>query len=90
MASQAHSNIKVTTSPKGATAADGSASAGPPGSPKLGQCLCSPTTHQGSFRCRFHRTAGSSAWIMKRSNSMPAKNSAPVAASFSPKSVEST
>uniref|UniRef100_A0A2C9WHW3 Uncharacterized protein n=1 Tax=Manihot esculenta TaxID=3983 RepID=A0A2C9WHW3_MANES len=21
-------------------------------------CLCSPTTHAGSFRCRFHRTHG--------------------------------
>ncbi|XP_048229041.1 uncharacterized protein LOC125369817 [Ricinus communis] len=21
-------------------------------------CLCSPTTHAGSFRCRFHRTPG--------------------------------
>ncbi|CAO2841505.1 unnamed protein product [Amaranthus hypochondriacus] len=35
-----------------------------------GQCLCSPTTHQGSFRCRLHRS-NSSAWMMKRSNSMP-------------------
>ncbi|KAI5682980.1 hypothetical protein M9H77_04208 [Catharanthus roseus] len=21
-------------------------------------CLCSPTTHVGSFRCRYHRTSG--------------------------------
>ncbi|PIN20351.1 hypothetical protein CDL12_06942 [Handroanthus impetiginosus] len=21
-------------------------------------CLCSPTTHAGSFRCRYHRTSG--------------------------------
>ncbi|KAI3456781.1 hypothetical protein Pfo_013444 [Paulownia fortunei] len=21
-------------------------------------CLCSPTTHAGSFRCRYHRNAG--------------------------------
>ncbi|KAL0916551.1 hypothetical protein M5K25_014072 [Dendrobium thyrsiflorum] len=34
-----------------------------------GQCLCSPTTHQGSFRCRYHRSM-SSAWL-RRSNSMP-------------------
>ncbi|KOM57788.1 hypothetical protein LR48_Vigan11g082100 [Vigna angularis] len=37
-----------------------------------GQCLCSPTTHEGSFRCRLHRsvTASSSppSW-MKRSKS---------------------
>ncbi|KAL6602970.1 hypothetical protein ACP70R_043331 [Stipagrostis hirtigluma subsp. patula] len=25
----------------------------PPGSPRT--CLCSPTTHAGSFRCRLHR-----------------------------------
>nr|ABK25587.1 unknown [Picea sitchensis] len=27
-------------------------------SPKSGQrpCLCSPTTHEGSFRCRLHRS----------------------------------
>ncbi|KAK7369953.1 hypothetical protein VNO80_12001 [Phaseolus coccineus] len=35
-----------------------------------GQCLCSPTTHEGSFRCRLHRsvTVSSSppSW-MKRS-----------------------
>lgn len=35
-----------------------------------GTCLCSPTTHQGSFRCRYHRSQ-STAW-MRRSNSMPA------------------
>lgn len=38
------------------------------------KCLCSPTTHQGSFRCRFHRSK-SSTWIMKRSNSMPVTRS---------------
>ncbi|KNA13039.1 hypothetical protein SOVF_119870 [Spinacia oleracea] len=37
---------------------------------KGGHCLCSPTTHQGSFRCRFHRS-NASTWMMKRSNSMP-------------------
>ncbi|KAG5041679.1 hypothetical protein AAZX31_05G216400 [Glycine max] len=39
-------------------------------SPK-GQCLCSPTTHEGSFRCRFHRSVAASSsppsW-MKRSD----------------------
>ncbi|KAI3421762.1 uncharacterized protein J3R85_011973 [Psidium guajava] len=76
-------SISISTSPKGEapTAAAGS-------SPK-GQCLCSPTTHPGSFRCRFHRS-GSSAW-MKRSNSMPASgNSAGSSvSSSSPKSVDS-
>ncbi|KAH9608962.1 hypothetical protein KSS87_009759, partial [Heliosperma pusillum] len=40
------------------------------GSSKGGQCLCSPTTHEGSFRCRFHRSK-SAVWMMKRSCSMP-------------------
>ncbi|EOY30817.1 Uncharacterized protein TCM_037897 [Theobroma cacao] len=76
-----HGNITVSTSPKGSN----SEAAVPTNSPKGGQCLCSPTTHQGSFRCRFHRSS-SSAW-MKRSKSMPANGSL---ASLSPKSVEST
>ncbi|KAL9270677.1 hypothetical protein AKJ16_DCAP18115 [Drosera capensis] len=25
-----------------------------------GTCLCSPTTHAGSFRCRLHRSTGAS------------------------------
>ncbi|KAK4369276.1 hypothetical protein RND71_013068 [Anisodus tanguticus] len=30
----------------------------PSGQPKSAKynCLCSPTTHAGSFRCRYHRT----------------------------------
>ncbi|KAI4388573.1 hypothetical protein MLD38_000889 [Melastoma candidum] len=27
-------------------------------SPHKMSCLCSPTTHAGSFRCRFHRNPG--------------------------------
>ncbi|CAH9124767.1 unnamed protein product [Cuscuta epithymum] len=46
----------------------------PANSPKGGQqCLCSPTTHQGSFRCRLHRSATTSSSCFKTSNSMPAK-----------------
>ncbi|CAO2829296.1 unnamed protein product [Amaranthus hypochondriacus] len=26
------------------------------GSSKVSSCLCSPTTHVGSFRCRLHRS----------------------------------
>lgn len=52
-------------------------------SPK-GQCLCSPTTHEGSFRCRFHRSSPT-AWL-KRSNSTLTGGSS--AASLSPKSVD--
>ncbi|XP_020233261.1 uncharacterized protein LOC109813480 [Cajanus cajan] len=66
MASQAKGNNKLTvsTSPK----SDGVA-----GSLAKGQCLCSPTTHEGSFRCRLHRgpTSSPTNW-MKRSKSMPA------------------
>ncbi|WMV38753.1 hypothetical protein MTR67_032138 [Solanum verrucosum] len=31
----------------------------PSGQPKSAKynCLCSPTTHAGSFRCRYHRSA---------------------------------
>ncbi|OIT00037.1 hypothetical protein A4A49_02632 [Nicotiana attenuata] len=31
----------------------------PSGQPKSAKynCLCSPTTHAGSFRCRYHRTS---------------------------------
>ncbi|KAK1317222.1 hypothetical protein QJS10_CPA05g01360 [Acorus calamus] len=47
-------------------------------------CLCSPTTHEGSFRCRFHR---SSNW-MRRSKSMPRSTKSEDALSHS--SVEST
>ncbi|KAK8523142.1 hypothetical protein V6N13_113098 [Hibiscus sabdariffa] len=78
-----HGNITLSTSPKGSN----SESAATANSPKGGQCLCSPTTHRGSFRCKFHR-ASASAWMMKRSKSMPTNNTS--MPSFSPKSVEST
>ncbi|CAK7324465.1 unnamed protein product [Dovyalis caffra] len=29
-----------------------------PRSTERWNCLCSPTTHAGSFRCRFHRSSG--------------------------------
>ncbi|KAK8483252.1 hypothetical protein V6N12_019163 [Hibiscus sabdariffa] len=77
-----HGNIILSTSPKGSNSESAAAI-----SPKGGQCLCSPTTHRVSFRCKFHR-ASSSAWIMKRSKSMPTNNTS--MPSFSPKSVEST
>ncbi|KAJ6794992.1 uncharacterized protein M6B38_228790 [Iris pallida] len=51
-------------SPKGGAAARGGGGGGGL------QCLCSPTTHQGSFRCRFHRS-GASSTRMLRSKSMP-------------------
>ncbi|KAI4350868.1 hypothetical protein L6164_005275 [Bauhinia variegata] len=61
MASELPSKLSVSISPK----SESSNASNP-----KGQCLCSPTTHEGSFRCRFHRAKSSSAW-MKRSNSMP-------------------
>ncbi|GLT98588.1 hypothetical protein SLE2022_160870 [Rubroshorea leprosula] len=57
----------------------------PAANPSFGQCVCSPSTHPGSFRCRFHRSK-SSAWL-KRSKSVPATTES--LASLSPKSVES-
>ncbi|KAL2321258.1 hypothetical protein Fmac_030227 [Flemingia macrophylla] len=67
-------NLTVSTSPKsdGGNGGGGGGS-GVTGSPVKGQCLCSPTTHEGSFRCRLHRgpTSSPTNW-MKRSKSMPA------------------
>ncbi|GFS41002.1 hypothetical protein Acr_00g0071670 [Actinidia rufa] len=61
MASNVSITVTVSTSPKSGNEELNSS--------KGQQCLCSPTTHQGSFRCRFHRP-GSTAWF-KRSKSMP-------------------
>ncbi|KAJ4846405.1 hypothetical protein Tsubulata_006030 [Turnera subulata] len=77
-------SLTVSTSPKGSNNVEGN-TVSPKGHHHQQQCLCSPTTHQGSFRCRFHR-ANPSSWKMRRSNSMPTNK---VAAPFSPKSVES-
>ncbi|OAY53736.1 hypothetical protein MANES_03G019700v8 [Manihot esculenta] len=79
-----HSSIAVSTSPKSSAEGEGATAASI--SPK-GQCLCSPTTHQGSFRCRFHRATSSKSPGMKRSKSMPPNHAVN---SLSPKSVEST
>ncbi|PSS01871.1 hypothetical protein CEY00_Acc23228 [Actinidia chinensis var. chinensis] len=77
----------TTTSPKGSGGKGSDAIRSPKGG---GQCLCSPTTHQGSFRCRFHRsTSTTTAWF-KRSNSMPSDNSKDTSLSLAPNSVEST
>ncbi|KAK4397034.1 hypothetical protein Sango_1540000 [Sesamum angolense] len=78
MASQdSNSSLSAATSPKGESVV----------SPR-GQCLCSPTTHQGSFRCRFHRSTAKPEWF-KRSKSMPAADTAaPASDPGSPKSVE--
>ncbi|CAA7397797.1 unnamed protein product [Spirodela intermedia] len=49
---------------------DSGSSSGKAGAGSGAQCLCSPTTHRGSFRCRHHRSS-SSAWS-RRSDSLPA------------------
>lgn len=94
MASNGKSRMSVNVeSPKGGnnnedgTTADGSMKSSTKGI--MGQCLCSPTTHQGSFRCRFHRSNSNTTSWFKRSNSMPAPRNTTVT-SLSPKSVEST
>uniref|UniRef100_A0A7N0TAW5 Uncharacterized protein n=1 Tax=Kalanchoe fedtschenkoi TaxID=63787 RepID=A0A7N0TAW5_KALFE len=61
------------TSPKGSSEGAGQAQKGH-------QCLCSPTTHQGSFRCRFHR-------MIKRSDSLADKTVNSDNSVASPKSV---
>jgi len=73
MATQGQGNkLTVSTSPK-SDSGSGGCGGGAAGSLPKGQCLCSPTTHEGSFRCRLHRgpTASPTNW-MKRSKSMPA------------------
>ncbi|MCL7026121.1 hypothetical protein MKW94_012336 [Papaver nudicaule] len=81
--------VRVPSSPKesdGGAGSNGGQSVAS-NSPRVSQCLCSPTTHTGSFRCRYHRSL-SSTWRMKRSNSMPANSAATT--SISSKAVEST
>ncbi|KAM4125227.1 hypothetical protein ACB094_01G293000 [Castanea mollissima] len=46
----------VTRHASTAVAGDGSGGGGGEGSVK--QCVCSPTGHPGSFRCRHHHAAG--------------------------------
>ncbi|KAM7512814.1 hypothetical protein LguiB_011689 [Lonicera macranthoides] len=81
-----NNNEDGTTTTAAATVGGSMKSSSPKGI--TGQCLCSPTTHQGSFRCRFHRSNSTTATWFKRSNSMPAPGNS--ATSLSPKSVEST
>jgi len=81
--SQPQPEIKLivsTSSPKSDSGIGDAAASFP-----KGRCLCSPTTHEGSFRCRFHRsgTFSSSApppW-MKRTKSMPPNHKSVVSVS---------
>ncbi|KAL4316986.1 hypothetical protein HN51_070958 [Arachis hypogaea] len=86
MASQSHQKLTVsTTSPKSDSGSGSGNGNGNGGGVAKGHCLCSPTTHEGSFRCRLHRSSSSNSstsptW-MKRSKSMPANKPAPVSVS---------
>ncbi|GLT66304.1 hypothetical protein SLE2022_266920 [Rubroshorea leprosula] len=72
------------TSPKPGNSTD---VATPAANSTLGQCVCSPSTHPGSFRCRFHRSKSSAPWLKRSKSSVSATvNSVD---SLSPKSVES-
>ncbi|KVI11612.1 hypothetical protein Ccrd_009977 [Cynara cardunculus var. scolymus] len=101
MTSKGHVNISVTTIPSprggkeevatGGNNGGGGGSGGSMNSPRGQLCLCSPTTHQGSFRCKFHRQASTTVGWFSRSKSMPPtrNNNTNHASSISPKSVES-
>ncbi|CAK8579549.1 unnamed protein product [Lathyrus sativus] len=80
MASQSQTKLTVSTSPKSDSGIGDLI-------PKGQQCLCSPTTHEGSFRCRFHRSGTFSSstppsWI-KRTKSMPPNHKSVVNVSLS-------
>ncbi|KAI3513759.1 hypothetical protein L1887_11893 [Cichorium endivia] len=103
MGSKGHANISVTTipSPRGGKedvvggnsgGGGGGGSGGSQNSPRGQLCLCSPTTHQGSFRCKFHRQGSATGGWFSRSKSMPPtrNDNTTSASNFSPKSVEST
>ncbi|XP_052160117.1 uncharacterized protein LOC127777550 [Oryza glaberrima] len=55
--------VMMTTPTKHAAAAAAAQSKQLLGSPRVASpsCLCSPTTHAGSFRCRLHRGGGGAA-----------------------------
>nr|KYP61610.1 hypothetical protein KK1_016106 [Cajanus cajan] len=56
MASQSEGQRKLTVSIFPESDSGSGSPSGATSFPK-GQCLCSPTTHEGSFRCRFHRSS---------------------------------
>ncbi|CAK9329364.1 unnamed protein product [Citrullus colocynthis] len=84
MASHGKMSISVPSSAKSAGEGDGVAAHS---CSSKGQCLCSPTTHPGSFRCRLHRS-NSLPWS-RQSKSAAASADASHTSDLSPKSVES-
>ncbi|PWA46727.1 hypothetical protein CTI12_AA505590 [Artemisia annua] len=92
MGSKGHVNISVSTIPSPRCVKDDVGGGGSVNSPKGQFCLCSPTTHQGSFRCKFHRQESKTGGWFSRSKSMPPirKDNTSNASNFPPKSVEST
>uniref|UniRef100_A0A0A0LWJ0 Serine-rich protein n=1 Tax=Cucumis sativus TaxID=3659 RepID=A0A0A0LWJ0_CUCSA len=86
MGSQAKMSIRIPSTAKSAGEGDGVLGHSHSCSSK-GQCLCSPTTHPGSFRCRLHRS-NSLPWS-RQSKSTAASADASNTSDLSPKSVES-
>lgn len=86
---RAHSPLLLSPRGPGAAAAaavcDGGASSSRSSvkSPRWRNCLCSPTTHAGSFRCRFHRSSDMPRRGSVGSNllDLAAKSGAPVSGS---------
>ncbi|KAL3747507.1 hypothetical protein ACJRO7_016318 [Eucalyptus globulus] len=56
-ANQDVANARVPAAAASASAAGGRAGAGADGLGSKRRCVCSPTLHPGSFRCRQHRAA---------------------------------
>lgn len=97
MGSKGHVNITVTTIPsprcyKDDSGGDRGGCGGSVNSPKEQFCLCSPTTHQGSFRCKFHRQGSTTVGWFSRSKSMPStpKDNTNSTSNITSKSDEST
>ncbi|GFP92636.1 hypothetical protein PHJA_001407800 [Phtheirospermum japonicum] len=63
-------NVKTTTCSSIPTSPVGLRKAS---SVKRNNCLCSPTTHAGSFRCRHHRNPPSGGGMMRSSMSVGSK-----------------
>lgn len=82
----AHGKINISIPSSAKSAGDGDAVAAHSCSSK-GPCLCSPTTHPGSFRCRLHRS-NSLPWT-RHSKSTASSADAHHTSDLSPKSVES-
>ena len=84
----AHGKIRISIPSSAKSVGDGDGVAAHTCSSK-GQCLCSPTTHPGSFRCRLHRS-NSLPWTRHSKTTASSSADASHTSDLSPKSVEST